>query len=301
VALGLGDHVRREAEQQPSDIGAGSHDTQRLRTTVARRRRGGEGEHPLHVEAGDGPGGQGDRRQQRARQEETRVVEQVTGRGTLSRWVMSGEWPASSASGDGENQASWMGSCPFAGRQDVGDPSRSARRSATIRAPRTSQRRLPQARMGRHRSLRAGVTLVSAGAAGERRNRGGHRPAGPPLRLGDGAALAPSPIGRTWRAPPWCSGARTPSTHRRAGPAPPPSTSRSMRCWSTSMTMRSISHEGDGAAVDRLGGDVPMQNPWVPPLNRPSVTSAQSPRADALHGAGHRQHLAHAGPPFGPS
>jgi len=48
-------------------------------------------------------------------------------------------------------------------------------------------------------------------------------------------------------------------------------------------TMRSHQPRGDGGRRRPPRGDEwRCRNPWVPPLNRPSVTSAQSPRADAF-------------------
>jgi len=219
---------------------------------------------PLHVEAGDGPAARVTGASSAPAGGDS-VGRQLTGRGTLSRWVMSGEWPASSALGvTARNQASWDGVLPVPGRRR-GYPVAERRRSATIPSARTSQRRLPR-RGGSPPLSPAGRDTGLPGAAGNRRNRGGHRPAGPPLRLGDGAALGPVTIGRTGEHPRGVAGSNSfNAPARRASSAA--STSRSMRCWSTSMTMRPHQPRGRWAAVDRLGATWPMQNPWVPPLN----------------------------------
>ena len=72
---------------------------------------------------------------------------------------------------------------------------------------------------------------------------------------------------------------------------------------STSTTMRSPSRtKAMGPPSTASGATWPTQNPWVPPENRPSVTSAQSPPRPAPFMAPVTASISRMpGPPFGPS
>ena len=116
--------------------------------------------------------------------------------------------------------------------------------------------------------------------------------------FGDGAALgACGRAWRTWPARPTCSGVAGSfqSARRRASSsAGDVEVDRAAR--STSITMRSPSRTNAiGPPSTASGATWPTQKPWVPPENRPSVTSAAvAATARALHRAGDGEHLAHA-------
>jgi len=205
-------------------------------------------------------------------------------------------------SGDARNQASWMGSCPLPVGRTWVTPSRSARRSATIPSatnePTTAAQRgrsPPLSPGGRDTGLRrcGGGTGVIVAVIG--------RPARP-----YGSVTAPRSAPVTNRAylasTPWCSGARTPSTHRRAGPAPPHRPRG--RCGAVHVDDDAvpISHEGDGAAVDRLGGDVADAETRGPPAE-PAVGDERAvpPRPTPFMAPVTASISRMPGPPFGPS
>ena len=104
-------------------------------------------------------------------------------------------------------------------------------------------------------------------------------------------------LARTWRGSRSCSAAREASSSPCAAASSAVVDESSIVCASASMTMRSPSATNAiGPPSTASGATWPTQNPCVPPENRPSVMSAASaPRPGALHRAGDREHLAHAG------
>src|SRR5664280_1853431 len=110
----------------------------------------------------------------------------------------------------------------------------------------------------------------------------GRLPHHPEVEPGQGSVTAPRSAPVTRRA----YLASTPVVYRGAGCLSPalrrssssPSTSRSMVWRTTSTTIRSPSATRPmGPPSTASGATCPMQNPCVPPENRPSVTRAQSP------------------------
>ena len=147
--------------------------------------------------------------------------------------------------------------------------------------------------------MRARPPRQPAGRAPSERPATFSRPRNPPTS--PPLARPPSPAWRTWPGPQWCSGARAPSSPPGGGRARPVDQHLDGSGHGTSITMRSPSAtKAMGPPSTASGATWPMQNPWVPPENRPSVSRAQSPpRPAPFMAPGHRQHLPHAGPPFG--